>query len=95
MTGDELTIIGQCTFFVKFDILKKAKKVRALVCSDEGCEILIDLQSLIDWTILPTNFPCPIDPREAERSAVRMTKDKSKVVEIKKLIREIKIEISI
>ena len=52
VTGDELSSIGQCTFFVKFDILKKAKKIRALVCSDEGNEILIDLQSLIDWTIM-------------------------------------------
>ena len=77
VTGDELSIIGQCPFFVKFDILKKANKVRALVCSDEGSEILIDLHSLIDWTILPHNFPCPLDPREAEKSSVRKTKEKN------------------
>ena len=83
VTGDELTFIGQFTFFVKLIILKKAKKVRALVCSDEGCEILIDLQLLIDWTILPPNFPCPMDPREAEKSTVRWTKEKTKLVDIK------------
>ena len=71
VTGDELSIIGQCTFFIKFDTLKKAKKVKSLVCLDEGSEILIDLQSLIDWTILPPNFPCPLDPREAEKSSVQ------------------------
>ena len=87
VTGDELNIIGQCTFYVKFDILKKAKKMKALVCSDDGCEILIDLQSLIDWTILPPNFPCPMDPREAEKNSVRWTKEKpTKLVDIKEKV---------
>ena len=44
---------------------------------------MIDLQSLIDWKILPPNFPCPMDPREAEKSTVRWTKEKTKLVDIK------------
>ena len=38
---------------------------------------------MIDWTILLPNFPCPLDPREAEKSTVRWTKEKTKLVDIK------------
>jgi hypothetical protein len=80
-SGHDMTIIGEATFYVKFNILKNPKKMRVLICEEEGDEILIDVQSLVDWSILPANFPEPQDPKEK----VRLTKTvpKTKLVEIK------------
>ena len=38
--------------------------MRVLICEEEGDTILIDVQSLVDWSILPPNFPEPQDPKE-------------------------------
>jgi lambda repressor-like predicted transcriptional regulator len=79
-SGHDLTIIGQATFYVKFDIIQNPKKMRVLVCKEEGDEILIDVQSLVEWSILPPNFPEPQDPKEK----VRLTKSvpKTKLAEV-------------
>ena len=71
-SGHELTIIGQATIWIKFDIIRRHKKMRVLICEEEGDEILIDIQSLVEWSIIPPNFPMPMDPNERER--VRVTK---------------------
>ena len=55
----ELTIPDRESFFVNFQVLREAKEVRALVIEEEGSEILIDLDSLIKWSIVPPNFPFP------------------------------------
>ena len=51
-----MEIIGQMEFFVKMGLLKKTKKVHALVAKNAGDEVLLDLDILIDWTILPPSF---------------------------------------
>ena len=68
--------------FVKFYILKNPKRMRVLICEEEADEILIDIQSLVDWSNLPPNFPEPQDPKEK----VRLTKTvpKIRLVKIKR-----------
>ena len=59
VSGSGLTVLGQASFFVNFQILREAKKVSALVIEEQGSEILIDLDSLINWSIVSPNFPLP------------------------------------
>ena len=66
-------------FFTKFDSLKRIKKIRGLVTNDEGQEILLDEHTLREWSIIPPNFPEPMDEREKARVVSKNTK----LVEIK------------
>ena len=66
VSGMGLTALGQCSFFVNFQVLREAKEVRALVIEEQGNEILIDLDSLIKWSIVPPNFPFP--QQDSEKS---------------------------
>ena len=43
--------------FVKFKTMKSTKVLKAIVCVDEGKEILVDLEMLMDWNIIPKCFP--------------------------------------
>ena len=49
-SGTRLTVVGQC------------QEVRALVIADEGNEVLVGLETLIDWGIVPECFPFPMSP---------------------------------
>ena len=40
--------------------MKTTKEVRAIVVADEGGEILIGLETLIQWGIIPDCFPLPM-----------------------------------
>jgi hypothetical protein len=81
-SGHELTIIGQATIWIKFDIIRRPKKMRVLICEEEGDEILIDIQSLVDWSIIPPNFPMPMDPKERKRVRVTKNVKTPKLVEV-------------
>ena len=59
VSGSGLTILGQTSFFVNFQTLREAKLVSALVIEEYGSEILVDLDSLIQWSIVPPDFPLP------------------------------------
>jgi hypothetical protein len=80
-----MKIVGQTEFWVKFDNLKHPKKIHALVAEEAGDEILIDMDLLIELSILPKNFPLPMDEEERETKVKKVTvKDtKVKLVEIK------------
>ena len=78
-SGHDMEIIGQMEFFTKFDSLKRIKKIRGLVTNDEGQEILLDEHTLREWSIIPPNFPEPMDEREKARVVSKNTK----LVEIK------------
>ena len=62
----DMKIVGQTEFWVKFDNLKHPKKIHALVAEEAGDEILIDLDLLVEWSILQKNFPMPMDEEEKE-----------------------------
>ena len=83
-SGHDMKIVGQTDFWVKFDNLKHPKKIHALVAEEAGDEILIDLDLLVEWSILPKNFPLPMDEEERETKVKKVTiKDKKvKLVEI-------------
>ena len=81
-SGHNMEIMGQTTFMVKFTNLRKPKKMRVLVCREAGDEILVDLRSLVAWSILPKNFPEPMDPREQEiKSRAKATKYKREIIQ--------------
>ena len=46
--------------------MKKVKRIHCLIATDSDDEILIDLATLVDWTILPKCFPRPMDREERE-----------------------------
>ena len=46
--------------FLHFKEMKTTKEVRTIVVADEGNEIIIGLQTLIDWGIIPDCFPLPM-----------------------------------
>ena len=41
--------------------MQPTKKVRAIVVADEGGEVLIDMETLIQWGIIPECFPLPMN----------------------------------
>ena len=59
-SGTKLTVIGQCHMFVNFKQHKKIKELRALVIAEEGDEILVGLDTLVSWGIVPACFPLPM-----------------------------------
>ena len=48
------------------EVMKRVKRVHALVARQADDEILLDLNTLIDWSILPKNFPQPMIEGERE-----------------------------
>ena len=77
----DMEITGQTEMFVKMELLKQPKKVHALVAKNAGNAVLLNLNTLIDWTILPPNFPQPMDKneRESKKKARKLTVKNSKV----------------
>ena len=47
-SGHPLTVVGQTSMFVKFKTMKTTKSLRALVVAEEGEEVLVDLESLVE-----------------------------------------------
>ena len=78
-SGHDMKIMGQTEFWVKFDNLKHPKKIHALVAEEAGDEILIDLDLLVEWSILPNNFPMPMDEAERETKVQKVTIKETKV----------------
>ena len=64
MTGVELDIIGQASLWLAFNNLKGAKELKVLIARQEVVEILITLDSLMEWSIIPKDFPMPKDPKQ-------------------------------
>merc|ERR1711888_559369 len=65
-SGHPLTVVGQTSMFIKFRTMKKTKTLRALVVAEEGEEVLVDLETLVNWGILPDCFPLPMDENDRE-----------------------------
>ena len=92
-----MTIVGQTTAFVKLDIIKHPLKLDFLVCSDDRDEGLLSLDTLKELSIIPKDFPLPMDrgmrvsrlhrvkEREKEESESEDI-EKQKLVEIKERI---------
>ena len=63
-SGTRLTVVGQCLMFVCFRQQKTTKELRALVIAEEGNEVLVGLETLVDWGIVPECFPLPMSPAD-------------------------------
>ena len=61
VTNEDLTIIGQTTAFIKLDVVKHPVKLDFLVCTDEGDEGLLSLDTLKELSIIPRDFPLLMD----------------------------------
>ena len=62
VTGVELDIIGQANICTMYDNIRGGHNLQVLVARQEAEEILIDLDTLIDLSIIPQDFPLPHDP---------------------------------
>ena len=62
VTGVELDIIGQANICTVFDNIKGGHNLQVLVARQEAEEILVDLDTLIDLSIVPQDFPLPQNP---------------------------------
>ena len=62
VTGVDLDIVGQASICAVFDNIKGGHNMQVLVARQEAQEILIDLDTLIDLSIVPHDFPLPQDP---------------------------------
>ena len=61
VTGMRVSVVGQTTMYINFKTMKTTKKVRAIVVADEGGKVLIDMETLIQWGIIPECFHLPIN----------------------------------
>ena len=48
-----LTVVEQIEMFIKFNTMRNTKVHMAIVCEEEGNEILVDLDMPIEWNIVP------------------------------------------
>ena len=57
VTNYRLEIVGQTTAFIRLEKVNKPIKLSFLVFGDDGDEVLLSLDTLIDLSIVPRNFP--------------------------------------
>ena len=94
VTNGRLTVVGQCHMFIHFKDIKSTKQVRAIVCADDGDEVIIGLQTLVEWGIIPECFPLPMNisdrvgaSRDMAPSFVRTVKETpERLVDIKERV---------
>merc|ERR1711888_557776 len=61
VTNHRLTILGQTTTFIRLEKAHKPIKISFLVCSDHGDEALLSLDTLVELSIVPPDFPTPMN----------------------------------
>ena len=83
VTNEDLTIIGQTTAFIKLDLIKHPVMLEFLVCTDDGDEGLLSLDTLKELTIIPRDFPLPMD-RSMREPRVRRIKETEEEAEVEK-----------
>ena len=65
-------IVGQTTTFIKLDTIKHPVKLQFLVCSDDGEEGLLSLDTLKELSIIPQDFPLPMNRAMRETKVTRV-----------------------
>ena len=61
VTNHRLNILGQTTCFIRLEKISKPIKISFLVCGDDGDEALLSLDTLVELSIVPPDFPCPMN----------------------------------
>ena len=86
-TGHDLEIVGQTEMYVKMETMKKVKRVHPLIARQAHDKILLDLNTLIEWSILPKNFPQPMNEKDRETKKkvkkVSVVDTKMKLIDVK------------
>ena len=59
VTGVEVDVMGKANVWAVFDNIKDGQNMQVLVTRQEAEEILVDLETLIDLSIVPPDFPLP------------------------------------
>ena len=75
VTNEQLEIVGQTSAWVKLEKLKTPIRLNFLVCLDEGDEALLSLDTLKELSIVPWNFPTPMDRHKREHKARRVVRE--------------------
>ena len=57
-----IDVMGQANVRAVFDNIKGGQNMQVLVTRQEAEEILVDLDTLIELSIVPADFPLPQDP---------------------------------
>ena len=75
VTNEELTIIRSTTACIKLDVVKHPVKLDFLVCTDDGDEGLLSLDTLKELSVIPKDFSLPMDKsmREPRVRRIRET----------------------
>ena len=69
VTNEDLEIVGQTSAYIKLEKFKTPIRLQFLVCLDEGDEALLCLDTLKELSIVPWNFPTPMDKHRREPKA--------------------------
>ena len=77
VTGVELDIIGQANICTIFDNIKGCHNLQVLVARQEAEEILLDLDTLINLSIVPQDFPLPQNPNMRSQKCRHLTRLKN------------------
>ena len=64
--------MGKTSAYIKLEKFKTPVRMEFLVCLDEGDEALLLLDTLKELTIVPWNFPTPMDKNKIEPRARRV-----------------------
>merc|ERR1711875_40766 len=81
MGGCQVDVIGQASVWNTFDNVKGGHNMQMLVTSQQAEEILVDLDTLIELSIVPADFPLPQDPELRSEKCRRVEENKQKAAE--------------
>ena len=81
VTGVDVDVMGQANVWTIFDNVKGGHNMQVLVTRQEAEEILVDLDTLIELSIVPADFPLPQDPELRSEKCRRVEENKKKAAE--------------
>ena len=91
VTAVEVDILGQANVWTVFDDIKGGHNLQALAVRQEAEEILINLDTLIDLSIISPDFPLPQDPEMRSDSCKTIQENNQKMNEfIEELEKKVK-----
>ena len=61
VTNHRLNILGRTTCFIKLEKICKPIRISFLVCGEDGDEAILSLDTLVELSIVPPDFPCPMN----------------------------------
>ena len=75
VTNQKLDVVGQTTCFIKLQKVKNPVKLSFIVVLDDGNESLLCLDTLKDLSIVPKDFPNPMNNSMRDNRIMRVTEE--------------------